>query len=107
MSGNWIFTGEVHNDKPLIGILTQPLDNVMKNNPKTKGYTSEMVASYVQFIESAGGRVVPLKYDDNLDYNLKKLEKLNGILLMGGGLSGGPYVDFAYEVYKKVKSLND
>lgn len=26
---------------------------------------------------------------------------------MGGGISGGPYVDFAYDVYNTVKALND
>lgn len=66
-----------------------------------------MIDSYVKFIESAGGRVVPLVYDDDLKNNMDKIEHLNGVLLCGGGISGGPYVDFAYEVFLKVKSLND
>lgn len=43
---------------PVIGILTQ---DSLSHNPGR----SYLAASYVKFIESAGGRVVPVHYDQS------------------------------------------
>jgi gamma-glutamyl hydrolase len=44
------------NDRPIIGILSQPGD------PAPDG-ASYIAASYVKWVESAGARVVPIEYD--------------------------------------------
>jgi len=49
-------------------------------------YTSYMAASYVKWIESAGARVVPLRYDAP-EENEKLMKGLNGLLYPGGGAS--------------------
>jgi len=71
-----------------------------------KGYTSLIMDSYVKYIESAGGRVVPLIYHHDLNTTLKKLENLNGVLYCGGG-AGGDYLDFGRAIFKKAKEFND
>jgi gamma-glutamyl hydrolase len=44
------------NDRPIIGILSQPGD------PAPEGY-SYIAASYVKWVESAGARVIPIEFD--------------------------------------------
>tara|TARA_B100000780_G_C20956659_1_gene381726 strand:- start:470 stop:601 length:132 start_codon:yes stop_codon:yes gene_type:complete len=39
--------------------------------------------SHVKFLESAGARVVPIDYTDNLDVMKKQLRNLNGIYIPG------------------------
>jgi gamma-glutamyl hydrolase len=43
---------------------------------------------YVQFVESAGARVVPIIYNGDRETELKKLEKVNGVILPGGDSDG-------------------
>lgn len=89
---------DVYTNKPLIGILTQPCIyspetadnlcygfNTQKNFPKNATPTSYLPASYVKWIESAGGTVIPIRYDMNATA-MKQLitHNLNGILLTGG-----------------------
>lgn len=50
-------TIECINNRPIIGILTQPAEDVF-----LQWGTSYIAASYVKFIESGGGRVVPVLY---------------------------------------------
>jgi hypothetical protein len=54
--------GEAYNntEKPVIGLLTQPLEDDMKTNPIFDGYNSYVMAAYVKYMEAAGARVVPL-----------------------------------------------
>lgn len=49
-----------HNDKPVIGVLTQP--SLWSTIYPSEDY-SYIAASYVKFLESSGARVVPIKYD--------------------------------------------
>ena len=59
--------------------------------------------SYVKFVESAGARAVPIIYHGDTETELKKIEKLNGILYCGGSASGKDYVAFGRKVFEKVK----
>lgn len=62
-------------DAPIIGLLTLPL---LKSYEK---YTSYVQIEAVKFIEATGARVVPLKYDDDIE-NLKSLlSKCNGLFI--------------------------
>eukprot|EP00929_Paragymnodinium_shiwhaense_P041214 TRINITY_DN21413_c1_g5_i1.p1 TRINITY_DN21413_c1_g5~~TRINITY_DN21413_c1_g5_i1.p1 ORF type:complete len:375 (-),score=44.40 TRINITY_DN21413_c1_g5_i1:441-1565(-) len=74
------------NDRPIIGILTQPLG--------TESFTgshaavqdkSYIAASYVKFLESAGARVVPLHFEASAETTRSLFQKLNGVLFPGGG----------------------
>jgi len=48
----------IYNERPIIGILTEPFSGDPDNY--TKNY---IAASYIKFVEGAGGRVVPLQWD--------------------------------------------
>lgn len=62
---------------PVIGILTQDSGQY---NPGT----SYLAASYVKFIESAGGRVVPVHYESTTEELTTLFGMLNGLLIPGG-----------------------
>lgn len=81
--------GAAPNDRPIIGILTQPLNVELLTDDHGLGSTldnrSYIAASYVKFVESAGGRAVPLHFDAP-DAELTKLfQQINGIVFPGGG----------------------
>jgi gamma-glutamyl hydrolase len=73
------------NPRPVIGVFTQPsgaypgLNNV-----------EYLAASYVKFAESAGARVVPIRYTSSLAELKALFQGLNGILYPGGGASLDP-----------------
>jgi len=71
------------NDRPIIGILSQPGD------PAPDGM-SYIAASYVKWIESAGARVVPIFYDMTEEEVRRIFSIINGVLLPGGGASLRP-----------------
>lgn len=76
----------VANDRPLIGILTQACHHC-----PGKSYVA---AAYVKWIESAGGRAVPVRFYVS-DEELRRLfNTLNGLIFPGawgevGGVAGG------------------
>jgi len=79
------------NTKPIFGILTQPFNN----NPYN--YTSSYIAaSYVKFIESSGGRVVPIHWDSSEEEITELFGKINAVLWTGGGTGfrGDPLTPF-------------
>eukprot|EP01134_Creolimax_fragrantissima_P006050 CFRG6050T1 len=67
-------------DSPIIGILTQPNE---ENNLIHFG-SSMIYASYVKWIEAAGGRVVPIHYDSSPQRISELFHSVNGVLYMGG-----------------------
>ena len=69
------------NDSPIIGILTVPSEYPDYYSSQNYSY---FASSYVQYIESSGGRVYPLKYDLPRDEFFGTLDKLNGVLFTGG-----------------------
>eukprot|EP01004_Peranema_trichophorum_P006353 NODE_5176_length_1054_cov_49.340494_g4618_i0.p1 GENE.NODE_5176_length_1054_cov_49.340494_g4618_i0~~NODE_5176_length_1054_cov_49.340494_g4618_i0.p1 ORF type:complete len:300 (-),score=33.05 NODE_5176_length_1054_cov_49.340494_g4618_i0:107-1006(-) len=82
------------NDRPIVGILDQPYN-------KTHSY---IAASYVKFVESAGGRVVPLNHKASPTELSQKLSYLNGILFAGGGTALRPgvrYFDSAQIIFQQ------
>ena len=48
------------NPTPIVGILTQEVSQLILRKYPNKSYTSYIAASYVKFVEGAGGRVVPI-----------------------------------------------
>ena len=108
------------NERPIVGILSVPSsyegcdtlpkpgsqaqvqaedgEGTAKSSPISKrkpydGFTTSCFHSmYVKWLEQAGARVVPLKYDASAEELKPILDSLNGILLTGGG---APLVDLS------------
>jgi len=70
------FFAVAENDWPIIGIYAQP-------SAATR--SDYIAASYVKWIESAGGRVVPLPYHISNEHADGNFSVLNGLLFPGGG----------------------
>lgn len=62
--------------RSVIGILAQPTGD---------NKASYIAASYVKYIESSGGRVVPIDYRWSTEKLRSVFSKVNGILFPGGG----------------------
>ncbi|KAK9823907.1 hypothetical protein WJX72_006292 [[Myrmecia] bisecta] len=93
----------VRNNRPLIGVLSQP------GEPAPKGY-SYIAASYVKMIESAGGRVVPIQYDLPAEDVRKRFNAINGVLIPGGSAvlhPGHPFYDTTSLLFNLTLDAND
>ena len=66
-----------NNQQPLIGVLSQPLYHSFAN-------VSFIAASYVQFVESAGARAIPIVYSDPKEEIIRRFKEVSGIILPGG-----------------------
>jgi len=66
---------------PVIGIVSQVQSKYDPQYPNRQ----YIAASYVKWIESAGGRVVPVPMNLPKDQHRKLISQLNGLLLPGGG----------------------
>ncbi|XP_073675688.1 gamma-glutamyl hydrolase [Garra rufa] len=73
---------EPENDRPIIGILTQEVDDYMK--PFGKTY---IPSSYVKYIESGGARVLPIRLNQSYAEHEKIFRSINGLLLIGGSVN--------------------
>jgi len=89
------------NDRPIIGILSAPSDD----HPGM----SEFSASYVKWLESAGARVAPVRYDLPQAELKSILSSLNGLLFTGGDQSlnaGTPYFETAKFIFDIAVAMN-
>lgn len=68
------------NLRPIVGILTQPIDSSFDPSLGTQ----YMPASYVKFVESAGAQVVPVFYNSTTEELQEVFNSINGILFPGG-----------------------
>jgi len=96
----------VVNNRPIIGVLSQPLTEAFKKDPRFANKTSWIQAAYVNMLESAGARTVPLIFDADLESQLSKIDHLNGVFYCGGGALGD-YYTFGKAVFEYAKNLND
>lgn len=102
---SFLFFVTVHalNLRPILGVVTQPNDDL-------KNETSYVAASYIKFLESAGARVVPVRFDaphSELDVIMKGI---NGLLFPGGGSSldlDSPFFETASYLFNAAIKLND
>jgi gamma-glutamyl hydrolase len=95
------------NNRPIVGILTQPLNTEIGNSSKTN--ITYIAASYVKFVESAGARVVPIHFDASESEIKTLLKSINGVLLPGGGADIGNMTAFGKAtklVYDSVLEMN-
>lgn len=92
----------VKNDKPLIGIMTQPCS--------TCPGKSYIAAGFVKWIESAGGRAVPIRFYAT-DAELKRVfNSINGIVFPGGLTwlwLDAPYVVAARKLFNWAVEANE
>jgi len=65
------------NDRPIIGILSQPTNG--------ENGSSYIAASYVKFMESGGARVVPILYNYTTQELDHLFDSINGVMFTGGG----------------------
>jgi len=92
------------NQRPIIGILTQPTGSSMNQFGQ-----SYIAASYVKFMESAGARVVPIFHNSTPEQLDEVFSSINGILFPGGGadLNNTPiYKAGAYLYNKALKAFD-
>lgn len=68
------------NKRPIIGIMTQAITD----DKQLQYGNSYLAANYVQYLESAGARVVPVLVNQTDQYYTMMYESLNGILFTGG-----------------------
>ena len=101
----WQFDqSKVVNNRPIIGVLSQPLTEDFKKDPRFANKTSYIMASYINMLESSGARTVPLIFGS--ENYLLLLEVVNGVFYCGGG-AGGDYDKFGQSIYNYVKQMND
>ncbi|GFS15086.1 gamma-glutamyl hydrolase [Elysia marginata] len=89
------------NNRPIIGILTEP---------SFSKYGDEYIRSaYVQYLESAGARVVPIRGKQPPEYYTSLFKKINGVLFPGGGANTthGPYYESGKAMYELAIKAND
>jgi gamma-glutamyl hydrolase len=75
-------SGDDLNNFPIIGVFAQPSTS---SDAGCGGDCQYLAASYVKYIESAGGRVVPIDYYSSKEHLDDQFSKLNGFLFPGGG----------------------
>lgn len=91
------------NDSPLIGILTEPEED------KSVAY-STIAGPIVSWIESQGGRAVPIRFDAPWEEMEKTFNMINGAILPGGSAElnyGNAFFDAAANLLKLAKKSND
>ena len=90
------------NERPIVGILAQDLDDVVLDSFGNIKYTSYIRAQYVKFIESGGARVVPVLINQSNDYYQMMFRSINGLIIPGGHIdfenSGSSYFIIKYWV---------
>lgn len=79
---------------PIIGVFAQPISQ----------HGEYIAASYVKWVESAGGRVVPIPYSAPKAYLKQLLPQLNGLLFPGGGAVVNDRAEYLYQL---ALELND
>jgi len=89
---------------PLIGVLTQP--HYHKDTQDSQSISGPLVS----WVESAGGRVVPISYNAPWDEIETLFKSLNGLVLPGGSGKlwyGHPFFDTAAKLLRLAKDYND
>lgn len=104
-------------DRPVVGILTEPLNiEVAAKHGLTLSASEQnktfIAASYVKYAEAAGARVVPIHYDAPEEELRSAFGKINGIIFPGGGVDinnvpGNTWRQSAELLYNLALEAND
>ncbi|KAJ0402385.1 hypothetical protein ATCC90586_010016 [Pythium insidiosum] len=76
------------NGGPIIGVFAQPIAK----------HGEYIAASYVKWVEMAGGRVVPISYNAPKEYLKSLVPQLNGLLFPGGAANVNDRAAYLYEL---------
>ncbi|XP_061402619.1 gamma-glutamyl hydrolase [Musca vetustissima] len=98
------------NATPIVGILSQEVSQFVLRNYPNSTFSSYIAASYVKFVEGAGGRVVPIWIGKPREYYEDILTKINGVLLPGGATyfnQSNGYADAGRHIYEIAMEIND
>jgi gamma-glutamyl hydrolase len=88
------------NDRPIIGVFTQPTTSTEGD---CGGDCLYIAASYIKYLESAGGRVVPINYHASNEELDKIFSSVNGLFFTGGDAE---FPNQAQYIYDKVIAAN-
>uniref|UniRef100_A0A7S1LYM2 folate gamma-glutamyl hydrolase n=1 Tax=Neobodo designis TaxID=312471 RepID=A0A7S1LYM2_NEODS len=96
---------------PSIGIFSSPLVDCPEPPSDLEDIHSCVFGTYVRWLEAAGVRVVPMRWDDPLDRKIDLMRNLNGVLFAGGSLDVQPqyyqrFRDRVCEIVNVSKSWN-
>lgn len=99
--------GIVHDDRPIIGILSQKITE--KFTPNVTDDSTYIAASYVKWLEGAGAQVIPILSTYSKKKILKLVRSLNGVLFPGGAapLDDSNYARAARWVFNEAIRIND
>lgn len=89
--------------RPIIGILTLPCTDSDCRSSQS------FPASYVKFVEAAGGRVVPIPYNATAEQVIQLFSQLNGVLFTGGDAdlsNGSPFFEQVKFIFGLVFAMN-
>lgn len=98
------------NTEPIIGVLSQEISKLIASKFPERNYKSYIAASYVKFVESSGGRVVPIWIGQPREYYEDIMTKINGVLLPGGATyfnQSNGYHDAGRYIYEIAIEMND
>lgn len=105
---NKFFSSTVKTNRPIIGIVAEDSPPQL-----AKFGRSYIVASYIKYIESAGGRVVPINNNLSEDELEKLFLSINGVLFPGGGVNitahspSSGYLRTGEILFRLAKKAND
>ena len=71
-----------YTQQPVIGIMTQPLEDDDKYQPAN---WTRITTRFVKYVESAGAIAVPIYYNHTREGIKNLMHKINGVLFTGGG----------------------
>ncbi|KAJ9583236.1 hypothetical protein L9F63_022426 [Diploptera punctata] len=99
----------VLNDRPIIGVLSQELTDMIADN-YGDNYVSYIAASYIKHLESAGARVVPVWINQTSEYYEYIVNSVNGLVIPGGAApfnASDGYATAGKELYNLAKQKNE
>ena len=101
---------EAFTESPLVGIVSQPcMSGVCGPQEGDPPDTSYIAASYAKFVEMAGGRAVPLVYNEDKAELLRRLRVVNLLLFPGGAASleaHSPFFQSAKWMFDEAVKMN-
>ena len=101
---------EAFTESPLVGIVSQPcMSGVCGPHEGDPPNTSYIAASYAKFVEMAGGRAVPLVYNEDKAELLRRLRVVNLLLFPGGAASleaHSPFFQSAKWMFDEAVKMN-
>jgi len=100
-----------YNDRPIIGVLSQELDDwLLAKLPPHHNYTAYIASSYVKWVEAGGARAVPVIIGKSKEYYEQLFTGLNGLLLPGGSaplVGTGGYAEVGQLFFEMAKESTD